>query len=80
MREVEVNDLYEGAYLMCMGHHLERLEFDGHGRACFVIAGDGVQGNVDEFRCGRANSNIALYLFTLEKLKDQLFSELRKRG
>ncbi len=78
MNELEINDMYEAAWLLVSGHHLDRFEPVGRGSVNFVISGDGASGSLDEFRSGRANGNIAVYLFTLEKLKDQLFKNTRK--
>lgn len=78
--QVEVNDLYEGAYLLCCGYPLVDLQWDRDGHACFVISGKGLRSHVDAFRSGSATGNICMYLFALERLKDRLFSERRKQG
>jgi hypothetical protein len=80
MHEIEVSDLYEGAWLLVSGNHLERLERLGRDEVLFIISGEHVGVNLEDFRAGRASVNIALYLFTLEKLKDRLFGMLRGGG
>ncbi len=81
MTEIEICDVYEGAYLLVQGHELKRLcRRTGEQQATFVFAGDGVSSDAADFRCGRATVNVALYLFTLGKLKDQLFAVLRRAG
>ena len=80
----EINDVYEGAYLLQSGCHLEGLQWDGEnggeGHACFIISGEEINKHVDTFRSGNATGNICLYLFSLERLKDRMFAERRRRG
>lgn len=76
---IEIDDVYEGAYLLQSGHQLVDLQWDRDGHASFIISGDGIGGHVDAFRSGTATGNICIYLFALERLKDKLFTELRKR-
>lgn len=86
--ELRIKDLYEGAYLLCMGFHLKTLTIvDGHGKrkAVFVISGDGVEEKAESYRTGQATVNVAMLKFTLEKLKDAMFAKIRaeeqeKRG
>ena len=80
MSEIETTDIYEGAYLMLSGHHLCALEKDRRKRIRFRFSGENVAGSLEEFQSGRAVGNIAMYLFTLEKLKDRLFGVLRGGG
>lgn len=85
---LRVKDLYEGAYLLCMGFHLKKLTIiDGRGKskAVFIIAGDGVEEEAEAYRTGQATVNVAMLKFTLEKLKDAMFAKIRaqeqeKRG
>ena len=79
--EIQIRDLYESAFLLCRGFRLQRMVVNQNGRASitFVIAGEGVTDSIEEFRSGRATANIALFTFTLDKLKDQMFTELRAR-
>lgn len=77
--KAEVSDMYEGAYLMSSGYQLEALQWDQDGHASFILSGDGIKGHIDAFRSGTATGNICIYLFSLERLKDKLFSEMRKR-
>lgn len=79
--ELQVKDLYEGAYLLCMGFHLKRLTIvDAHRKrkAVFVIAGDGIEEKAESYRTGQATVNVAMLKFTLEKLKDTMFTKIRE--
>lgn len=76
----EINDIYEGAYLLQSGCHLVDLNWERDGHACFILAGENIRDRIDTFRSGNATGNICLYLFSLERLKDKLFSERRRRG
>ena len=76
----ETSDMYEGAYLMSSGYQLVDLEWDRDGHASFIISGEGIRNHIDEFRSGTATGNICIYLFALERLKDKLFTEMRKRS
>ncbi len=82
MREdkIKVQDLYEGAYLLCRGFELKDLTVIGNnGKAIvtFIIVGDDVAATAQEYRSGRATANVALLKFTMEKLKDQMFTKIR---
>ncbi len=75
-----VKDLYEGAYLLCMGFHLQKLTItNGHGKrkAVFLIEGDGIEEKAESYRMGQATVNVAMLKFTLEKLKDAMFTKIR---
>ena len=75
-----VKDLYEGAYLLCMGFHLKQLTItDGRGKrkAVFLIEGDGIEEKAESYRMGQATVNVAMLKFTLEKLKDAMFAKIR---
>ena len=79
--ELQVKDLYEGAYLLCMGFHLKNLTItDGYGKrkAVFVIEGSGIEEKAESYRTGQATVNVAMLKFTLEKLKDAMFSKIRE--
>lgn len=83
MREnkLEIQDLYEGAYLLCRGFQLKDLTVigsNGKSIVIFVIAGDNVVETANEYRSGRATANVAMLKFTMEKLKDQMFSKIRE--
>ena len=89
-KRAEINDIYEGAYLLQSGCHLEDLQWetggdrsrigDGAGHASFIISGDEIREHMDRFRSGNATGNICLYLFSLERLKDKMFTDRRRRG
>ena len=75
-----VKDLYEGAYLICMGFQLKKLTIvDAHRKrkAVFVISGDGIEEKAESYRMGQAVVNVAMLKFTLEKLKDAMFAKIR---
>ncbi len=77
-----VKDLYEGAYLLCMGFQLKKLTIvDSHKKrkAVFVIEGDGVEEKAESYRTGQATVNVAMLKFTLEKLKDAMFAKIREQ-
>ena len=77
-----VKDLYEGAYLLCMGFHLQKLTIvDSHRKrkAVFEIAGDGIEEKAESYRMGQATVNVAMLKFTLEKLKDAMFAKIREQ-
>jgi hypothetical protein len=79
-QEVQVKDLYEGAYLLCRGFHLKHLSvMDTYGKklVTFHIAGNGVITQSQEYRQGQATANVALLKFTMEKLKDKMFERIR---
>ena len=78
-----VKDLYEGAYLLCMGFHLKKLTIvDAHRKrkAVFEIAGDGIEEKAESYRMGQATVNVAMLKFTLEKLKDAMFAKIREQN
>ena len=80
--ELQVKDLYEGAYLLCMGFHLKQLTIvDAHRKrkAVFVITGDGIEEKAESYRTGQATVNVAMLKFTLEKLKDAMFAKIREQ-
>ncbi len=79
--KIRVQDLYEGAYLLCRGFQLTDLTVIGsNGRSIvtFIIVGDDVRTSAEEYRSGRATANVALLKFTIEKLKDQMFTKIRE--
>ena len=78
--ELHLHDLYETAWLLSCGFHLEEMLVETNARATvtFVIAGDGVADSIEAFRSGQATGNVALFTFALEKLKDRMFAKLRE--
>ena len=79
--EIRVQDLYEGAYLLCRGFQLKDLTVIGNNGkpvVTFVIVGDDVLTTANEYRYGQATVNVAMLKFTMEKLKDQMFSKIRE--
>ena len=80
--EMKIRDLYEGAYLLCMGFHLQQLTIvDGRGKpkAVFIIVGDGIEEKAEAYRTGQATVNVAMLKFTIEKLKDAMFAKMREQ-
>ena len=80
-KEIEVQDLYEGAYLLCRGFQLKDLTVICSNRkpiVTFIIIGDDVVAMAKEYRSGRATANVAMLKFTMEKLKDQMFTKIRE--
>ena len=78
--QLQVVDIYEGAYLLCMGYHLKSLSIDsvsGRRKAVFIIEGEGIESESESYRSGHASVNVAMLKFTLEKLKDAMFAEIR---
>jgi len=78
-----VKDLYEGAYLLCMGFQLKKLKITNPGgkrKAVFLIAGDGIEEKAESYRTGQAVVNVAMLKFTLEKLKDAMFAKIREEN
>ena len=79
---IQVQDLYEGAYLLCRGFQLKDLTVisnNGKPVVTFVIVGDDVLATANEYRYGRAMANVAILKFTMEKLKDQMFAKIREQ-
>ena len=79
--EIRVQDLYEGAYLLCRGFQLKDLTMIGNSGkpvVTFVIVGDDVLTTANEYRYGQATVNVAMLKFTMEKLKDQMFAKIRE--
>ena len=79
---IEIQDLYEGAYLICQGFSLDGLDLRGtNGRkvVSFIISGEGIKSADAEYRAGRAMANVALLKFTMDQLKDQMFARIRER-
>ncbi len=75
-----VKDLYEGAYLMCNGcelDHIEKAKIRNRETVIFTFTGEHLKTRIDLYRSGQATANVALFKFTLMKLKDQMFNELR---
>ena len=79
--DLKVKDLFEGAYLLCSGFHLKELtvkDFHGKPKVMFIISGEGIEEKSESYRTGQATVNVAMLKFTMEKLKDAMFTEIRK--
>ena len=78
--ELKIQDLFEGAYLLCRGFNLKDLTVTGAtGKkiATFTLTGDQIQIAADEYRSGRASCNIAMLKCTMSRLKDMMFERIR---
>ena len=55
---VEVTDLFKGAFLLCMGGRLDKVQVRNNGRriATFLITGDDLDRLDSDYRTGRALS------------------------
>lgn len=79
---VEVTDLYKGAFLLCMGAHLEQVNVRNNGRpiATFLITGPEIERWDDDYRKGRALVNPVQLRDTLNHLRDVMFEKLRNHN
>ena len=87
---VEVTDLFKGAFLLCCGGRLEKVQVRNTGRkiATFLITGPNLDEMDQIYRSGRALVNPIQLRETLNHLRDAMFEKLhegrekhdRKRG
>ena len=78
---VEVTDLFKGAFLLCMGGHLEQVNVRNNGRkiATFLITGADLARHDSDYRTGRALVNPVQLRESLNHLRDVMFEKLRQR-
>ncbi len=72
-----VNDLYEGAYLMCNGCELSGVTktiVRNRERINFIFKGSEIKTKSEAYKCGQATANVALLKFTMIKLKDKMLN------
>jgi hypothetical protein len=77
---VEVTDLFKGAFLLCMGARLDRVQVRNNGRriATFLITGCDLDRLDSDYRAGRALVNPVQLRESLNHLRDVMFDKLRK--
>ncbi len=77
---VEVTDLFKGAFLLCMGARLDRVQVRNNGRAIatFLITGKDLDRLDSDYRSGRALVNPVQLRESLNHLRDVMFDKLRK--
>jgi len=77
---VEVTDLFKGAFLLCMGARLDRVQVRNNGRriATFLITGKDLDRHDCDYRAGRALVNPVQLRESLNHLRDVMFDQLRK--
>jgi hypothetical protein len=78
---VEVTDLFKGAFLLCMGGHLEQVQVRNNGRriATFLITGTDLARFDSDYRAGRALVNPVQLRESLNHLRDVMFEKLRNQ-
>jgi hypothetical protein len=76
---VEVTDLFKGAFLLCMGARLDRVQVRTNGRriATFLITGPDLARHDSDYRAGRALVNPVQLRESLNHLRDVMFDKLR---
>lgn len=77
---LEVTDLFRGAFLLCMGGSLERVQVRNNGRriVTFLITGPDLDRLDSDYRTGRALVNPVQLRESLNHLRDVMFDKLRK--
>jgi hypothetical protein len=77
---VEVTDLFKGAFLLCMGARLDRVQVRNNGRriATFLITGSDLDRLDSDYRAGRALVNPVQLRESLNHLRDVMFEKLRR--
>jgi len=76
---VEVTDLFKGAFLLCMGARLDKVQVRNNGRriATFLITGPDLDQLDSDYRAGRALVNPVQLRESLNHLRDKMFDKLR---
>ena len=76
---VEVTDLFKGAFLLCMGGRLDKVQVRNNGRriATFLITGPDLDRLDSDYRTGRALVNPVQLRESLNHLRDVMFKKLR---
>ena len=80
-QEIQIKDLYEGAYLLCRGLELTDLTIlgsNGSKLAIFKFTGKRVHRISEEYRRGSATVNVNLFKLMMNELKDRMFDKIRK--
>jgi hypothetical protein len=78
---VEVTDLFKGAFLLCMGARLDKVQVRNNGRkiATFLITGPDLDRLDSDYRAGRALVNPVQLRESLNHLRDVMFKQLRNQ-
>jgi hypothetical protein len=76
---VEVTDLFKGAFLLCMGGRLDKVQVQNNSRkiATFLITGKDLDRLDSDYRTGRALVNPVQLRESLNHLRDVMFKKLR---
>jgi hypothetical protein len=76
---VEVTDLFKGAFLLCMGARLDKVQVRNNGRriATFLFTGSDLDRLDSDYRTGRARVNPVQLRESLNHLRDKMFDKLR---
>ena len=78
--QTQVQDLYEGAYLLCRGFKFTDLTVtDSNGRkiATFVLSGKEVLLASEDYKSGRATANVKLIKDAVNLLRDAMNHKIR---
>ncbi len=75
-----MTDLFKGAFLLCMGGRLDKVQVRNNGRriATFLITGSNLDEMDSIYRSGRALVNPLQLRESLNHLRDMMFDKLRK--
>ena len=79
--QTEIQDLYEGAFLLCCGFCLKDFKITntyGKKIVTFILAGEKIENARSEYRSGTASCNVLLLKISMDKLKDLMFQSIRK--
>ena len=80
MSEITITDLFEGAYLLTQGNQLDKVHIEGtNGKThcLFIFSGNDLDRSVKAYRSGDATVNVVRLKFSMETIKDRMFSSLR---
>jgi hypothetical protein len=78
--KTQVQDLFEGAYLLCRGFKFTDLTVtDSNGRkiATFILSGKEVQLASQDYKSGRATANVKLIKDAVNLLRDAMNHKIR---
>ncbi len=77
---LEVTDIFRGAFLLCMGGRLDKVQVRNNGRriATFLITGPNLDRLDNDYRAGRALVNPVQLRESLNHLRDMMFDKLRR--
>jgi hypothetical protein len=78
--EIQVQDLFEGAYLLCRGFKFtDLIVTDSSGRkiATFILSGKEVHLASEDYKSGRATANVKLIKDAVNLLRDAMMQKIR---